>query len=460
MVNPIVNVVVNIIAAPAPDRLQRTGAIISQGGTTLEPGESALITLPSDFTEIATGTNAITSLAWSGGTVTATTTAPHGIPVSDVVPVIISGAAPTAYNGTFNATATGASTFTYPLVNNPGAAGTPGAWTPEDARELLAAITTYFSQGATNAVYILELGEGDAATGVVALNTYINAQPTQPFYRYLVPRNWADETTFLTFGAQFAANNKKTYFHVSATPANYTNFTSLMKWAIVYIDAPGIPATELGAAWPFYALLNYKPAPTNKVTPLAFAYGFGVTPYPVAGNNTLFVAFKAAHVNWAGTGAEAQLSNVILFYGTTMDGRDGSFWYGVDWVQINIDISVSAAVIQGSNDPINPLYYDQPGIDRLQQVGFRTLGQAVSYGMLNGTVKATALDSVTFDNNINSGAYAGQVVINALPFIGYLATNPSDYPAGIYNGFAIVMTMQRGFTSILFTINVTDLPSQ
>jgi hypothetical protein len=459
MVNPIVTVNLNILAAPAPSTLQQKGAIVSQGGTTLAAGKTALITQPSDFTAIAANASPITSLTWSGGVVTATTAAPHGLPDGETIDLVISGATPAAYNGGFACTITGASTFTYPLTNNPGSETVPGAWIPGDEAELNAAVVTYFSQPVTVAISILELGEGNPADGVTALNTYIEAQPTQPFYRYIVPTEWASEVTFPPFGNTFAKTNSKTYFHIKVNQENYTNFAN-MKWAVTYMDAPNVPATEYGTAWMFAVLLNLSPAPTNKVTPTAFAFGFNITPYPVAGNNALFTALKAAGVNWAGTGAEGQLTNIILFYGTTMDGRDGSFWYGVDWVQINIDIRVSAAVINGSNNPINPLYYDQSGIDQLQQVAYGVLTDGVTFGMINGTVQSVGLDAQTFNNNINTGVYAGMAVINAIPFVDYVATNPSDFPVGTYNGFAVLMVMQRGFISILFVVNVTDLPSQ
>lgn len=81
---------------------------------------------------------AITNLSWSGGTATATTTAAHNLPVgnsllqlniNDLVP-------PTAWRPTqfTTCTRTGATTFTYPIAVDPGAApsysGTGWTWPP------------------------------------------------------------------------------------------------------------------------------------------------------------------------------------------------------------------------------------------------------------------------------------------------------------------------------------------
>lgn len=461
MSNPIVNITVNIIAAPLPNNIQQMGAIISQGATNLAEGTSTVITSPADLAAVTSVKLAITSLTWLAGVVTATTAAPHGIANADVVPLTIGGAAPVAYNGSYEATITGASSFTYPLAANPNTspATTPGTWISSDVLEINTQLATFFAQGSQQAVYILELGEGSPAQGVAALSTYLTDNPGD-FYRFLLPREWGSEPTLLTLIALYESTTSKTYFHVTATLANYTDYTKQMKSAFVFIESPNAdPTAEFGAAWPFWVMLHYRPSPTNKVTPLAFSLGVAVTPYPLKGNSALFTTLKAANVNWAGTGAEGGISTTILFWGTTMDGRDGIFWYAVDWAQINIDLNISNAVINGSNDPINPLDYDQNGINRLQGVAAATLSSGVSFGLLTGTVQQTELDGATFDINQANGLYAGKLVVNAIPFPSYVKTNPSDFPEGIYNGFAAIITTARGFITIGFVINVTDFGS-
>jgi hypothetical protein len=60
----------------------------------------------------------ISSATWSSGTVTVTTAAAHRLVTG--ASVTISGASPITYNGTFIVTVTGANTFTYAAVANPG----------------------------------------------------------------------------------------------------------------------------------------------------------------------------------------------------------------------------------------------------------------------------------------------------------------------------------------------------
>src|SRR6185437_5160638 len=386
-------VVVNVSqqVAPTPSTLQKTGALISQGGTTLASGSYSLITQLADLTAILAAPLALTSLAWSGGTVTATTVSPHGITVGDTFPTTIASALPAGYNGTYIATVTGASTFTYALASDPGSETAPGTYTPRNAAELVSMATTFFDQGVSTSVYVLELGAGEAAAGVTALQTFITDNPNF-FYSYLVPRSWDANSTFLSFLANFESTTAKTYFHVTTTTATYTSYTPLMKCVIATVEAPVIPVTEFTAAAGFWVTLHYDPSTTNKVTPFAFSFVFGVTPYPTKGNAAILQTLKNASVNVIGTGAEGGITNTILLWGTTMDGRDFTYWYSVDWMQINVDLNIANAVINGSNNPLNPLYYDQNGINRLQDVTAQTVASAITFGLATGTVTKTALD--------------------------------------------------------------------
>ena len=458
MTNPIVQVNVSQVVAPTPNTLQKQGAFISQGGTTIGSNKTSLLTQLSDLTAILAAALAVTSITWSGGVATVTTTSAHGITTSDTFLTTIAGATTTAYNGTYLATATGSSTFTYALASDGGTSPATGTitYTPRNVAELQAMANTFFAQGGNQAVSVLELGAGEPSAGVTALAAYIAAQPKQPFYSYLVPAAWDAVAGFLTFLAGYEATTSKTYFFVTTTTGNYTNYTALMKCVVWEIAAPAAPTAEFSLAATFFDTLNYAPSSTNKVTPLAFTFQYGVTAYPTVGNATTITAIQAASGNIIGTGAEGGISNNILLWGTTADARDFTYWYSVDWAQINIDLNLSNAVINGSNNPVNPLYLDQNGLNRLQAVAVATMNSGVTFGLVLGTVIQTSLDQTTFNTNFQNGVYAGQAVVNFVPFTTYYAASPSDYKIGKYAGVSIVYTPNRGFKQILVNLVVTD----
>lgn len=458
MPRKIVQVNVSQTVAPAPLTLQGTGALISQGGTNTTANTLSLLTQPSDLTPLLAGSKALTSLSWTSNVVTATTTAPHGWTMSDVIPLTIAGATPAGYNGTVQATITGASTFTYPLMVNPGSETVPGTVTDGDVAELLSMVTTFFAQGSSVSVYVLELGESTATEGVAALQAWITANPGT-IYSYLVPREWDNNSAFLTFLGLFNSTTAKTYFFITTTSANYTSYTTLMKCAFTMVQAPLAPATEFSCAAPFWDTLSYAPNSNNKVPPLSYTFLFGVTPYPTPSNGTLLNTLNAANVNVVGTGAEGGISDAILFSGHLMDGNPFNYWYSIDWVQLNLDLNIANEVINGSNNKLAPLYYDQPGINRLQRRAAQTMAQAITNGLAVGTVVQVALPAAQFVANFENDLYVGWLVVNAEPFTVYTAENPSDYSIGKYGGMAAVFTPSRGFEQIIFNLNATNFIS-
>src|SRR5208283_5340138 len=187
MANPIVIVNVSQQVAPLPETLQKTGAIISVGATILSPSTSSYLTQLSDLTPLLKAPAAITSGTWSGGTVTITTTAPHGLTNTDTYNVTIAGFTTAGYNGTFIATITGTSTFTYAVaatLTTP-AVGS-GNWVNGNQNELVAMATTFFAQGNVVGIYVLELGTygtsiTDTSSAITYLSSYITANPNSAY---------------------------------------------------------------------------------------------------------------------------------------------------------------------------------------------------------------------------------------------------------------------------------------
>lgn len=451
----IVTVNVSQTVAPAPSQLQKKGAFVSQGATDRQTGTITLLRSKAELAPYLKTALAIATLAWNANVVTATTAAPHGLTNGQVIGITIAGAAPAGYNGTYAATVTGASTFTYALVANPGAMVTPGTYILSGVSELAQMNDTFFNQGSQQSVYILELGPNGTAAGITALETWLDDNPLQ-IYAFLVPRAWASDATYDDFLGNYNTEISRVYFFTTATLENYANFNSTMKCAFVLVESPDKPATEFTCAAPFYHLLNYRPSSTNRVTPFAYSYMYDVTQYPLFGNSADLGDLEEASTNYIGTGAEGGISNNILRNGTLRDGRDVTYWYSIDWVQIEVGRAIAAAVINGSNNPVNPLLYNQDGINRLQAVAAGVMASGVSFGLVLFPPVQTSYLAQALQDALNSGELNGQTDVNAIPFIPYSQENPTHYGQGKYEGFTIVYTPARGFISIVFNVNVTE----
>jgi hypothetical protein len=452
-------VIVNVsqLQPPAPSTLQRTGAFLSQGATTAAQGSLTLLTNSTALTGILKGAGAITSITWAGGVATVTTQLPHGFTITDELYITIAGASPTGYNAAIVfCTVTGASTFTYPLASNPGSSSSSGTYTVEDATELVQMNTTFWSQGNGISVYVLELGAGNPVDGVTYLASWITANPGV-IYAYLPPRTWDSNSSVLSFYGSLTSTTSKTYFHQTTTTSTYVNYPASMKSVIATVESPtNLPATEFSAAADFWVTLNQNPSSANRATPNAYAFLENVTPFPTQGNSAILTTLAAANINVVGTAQEGGLSNLIELYGTTKDGNDFLYWYAVDWVQVNIDLNVANAIFNGSNNKTNPLIYNQFGINSLQRVAATTLGNGVTYGLINGQVVQTQLVAADLIAALDAGTYDGLTLINAQPFVPYGQANPNDYAAGIYQGFTIVFVPARGFRQVVFNVVVTN----
>ncbi|MGE4692046.1 hypothetical protein AB8991_20925 [Yersinia enterocolitica] len=458
----IVNINVSVTNPPKPSQLLKSGAMISMGGTTLNPGEYQLLTSKSDLATILKPAKAIATIAWDASVVTVTLSAAHGWTIGDEVPVLISGVTPAGYNGAFTATVTTSTAFTYPLSVSPGVATVMGSVRTVVSNEITQMNTSYWAQGTNRAVFALELGDVSMENGVAALSTFIDEDISlgntyQKFLSYLVPREWDEQETFKTLTGQYTSPSSLVYFFVTTTIGTYSEWVATKnKTVFAGVEAPNIPATEFSMAGPFQSSLSNDPGSSNMVPPMAYRFMYGVTEYPVSGNGTLLKTLQDNSINYIGTAAEGGLSNKMLVAGHMLDSNPFNYWYSVAWTAINLELDLANEVINGSNTSTNPLYYEQVGIDRLQNRALKTLRNGISYGLILGRVIGAKLIQTDFNAEYEKGTYAGNAVINAVPFSNYTSLNPSDYQDGKYSGLSAVMTPRRGFESITFNLNVTN----
>ena len=458
MANPITAVQVSQTLPPAPSTLQRTGAFISQGATTKASGTLTLITQVADLTAITVTPQAVSSITWLSNTVTVTTTAPHGYPVgAGTIELTLAGFTPSGYNGTYACTITTTTEFTYTLASNPGTATVEGTVVVADAARLTYDVTNFYAQGASLSVYVLELGAGTTAEGVTTLTTFLTNNPST-VYAFLVPPLWDSEATFKTLIGSYESTTAKTYFFVTTTVGTYSGYTSLMKDVLWMVNAPTAPASEPSSiVGMFWQWLYNNPSSSNRVAPMNCRYVYGLTPWTGLGNNATLTAIYAAGGNYIATGAEGGISNAIIRGGFTADGQQANYWYSVDWVQINLDLAISNAVINGSNNVGAPLEYNQQGINTLQSVAVQTMQNAQTYGLSLGNVITTQLSAADFIAAYNAGTFLGQTVVNADPFLSYASENPTHYKIGQYNGISVVYIPQLGFEQIVINVNATEV---
>ena len=432
----IVEVTVKQKVAPAPITLQSTGALVSLGGTNLTPGTKALLTQASDFTAIEQVAKALTSITCSGTTATATTAAAHGFTNGDTLEIFIKATVPTGYIGLWACTVTGATTFTFTVPSTLASTTTPGTYQDDNYVETQGMVTTFFAQGNTTPAYVFECGPGTVNDTIPILANYILANP-YTVYIWLCPAEWDGAGAFaVDLLSVYSGASAKVYFFFQTQLNTYTTYLNTWKCGMGLVQSPSsIFPTEFSMAAVMWTVLSWNPSNINQVPPLQYTFVTDVTAYPLMGNQVSLTNLLNANINWIGTGAEGGISNTLIRNGTLLDGNPMNYWYAVDAVQLHVDEDLANEVINGSNNPQNPLYYNQAGINRLQARAEATMAYLISWGLILGPVNVTAV-----------------------PFAEYVTDNPSDYSAGIYKGLAVIFTPNRGFSQIVFNALVSQFP--
>jgi hypothetical protein len=519
--NAIVTVHVSIIEAPTPINYQRQGALVSFGATNLAVGATTLLTQLSDLNAPVDLTTpgsplilmqplAVSSVSWAAGTITVHTTNPiPNVSIGDVLGFVMNGFVPIgpAYNGLHTCTITGSSQFTYSdshTTADPGTVTTKGTIEFMTAIELSQMATTFFGQGNEVGVWVLELGyDNNPDNNVAALENWLQQNPLT-IYGFLMPRRFGSDPfilgtadvplPFTNLLKQFEApSNTMEYFWLTVIPSTMDNLffgkntalgstfkdviqmveaPELTDTNLIYVPAVGVdparyeipnyldPNGEFTLAAMFYNALAYRPSNTNRISPMAFKFLYGVTKYPQKNNGPLLRSFKAAATNYVSTGAEGGISFTMVYEGVTLDHHDYfNWWYTIDWVQIEVNLNLSNAIINGSNNPLAPLYYNQDGINYLETILLDTMQDAQTFGMILGKIQMTQFDGPDLSAAINSGTFAGQCDVNAVPFLNYTLANPGDYKIGEYDGLSTLFIPARGFIHILVNVVVTDLVS-
>jgi hypothetical protein len=457
LTNQIVTVNVSVTKAPTPSVLQETGTFVSQGGTTKAAGTLTLLTVVGDMAAILAGAKTVTNLVYSSGSNTVTgTSAAHGFPIGDTIYVTVAGATPAGYNGTFLATIVDADTFTYAMPTSLAVATVFGTVTDEDVAELAAMNTTFFAQGATQAVYVLELGNGTIAEGVTALASFITTNP-KLVYSFLVPRTWDSESTFKTMVGNYDAPETPVNFFVTTTTSTYSTWGGVHNSVYAAVESPNKAITQFELAADLHRSLSRRPNSGTPIMTMALLRAYGVEVYPTFGNSTLLQQLRTANIGWFDTGSEGGIaSGIFRKWGRVLSGESFDFWYAVDWAKLTLELDMSNEILNGNNNSIAPLYYNQKGVDRLQDRGAEVLRRGTVYGLLYGTVEAVQLPPQTFADNVTNHVYAGKCVINAIPLVDYARDNPSDYSQHLYSGFQVAIIPQGGFEQIIVNLNATE----
>lgn len=436
----IVNLTAVLTVAPEPSQLQQSGAFVSVGGTTLTTGTYLYCGQLSTLTGVlqTSGSGNQVELGTMGASFFA-----QGQAVGAYVLEL----------GTQTSGAAGMEALNTWITGNPGqfyAYLLPAAW--DNTSEVVGSVVvTAGGSGYTSAPTVAFSGGGGgtgaAATATIANGAVTGVTITNPGSGYTAAptvtftggsgtgvaatANLASELNIVA--SEYASPTGRTYFFVTTTVANVATYQP-NKSVYAFVPSPTATSQEFGAAAHFYQWLVNNPGPASKLAPMAYRFLNGVTPWPATGSAASIQTVLSAFGNINLVPPQGGITNTCIFKGTTSDGSQSSWWYGIDWYQIRVTNDLADEVVNGSNEE-PPLLYDQDGINRLAGVAQRDLNTAISYGCaLSGTVTAAS-------------------------FATYTAANPANYKAGLYQGLGANIVGQNGFLQVGITLDAIEFAS-
>jgi hypothetical protein len=424
----IVNLTAVLTVAPVPSQLQKSGAFVSVGGTTLTTGSYLYCAQLSALQAVlqTSGSGNYVELNTMGTTFFA-----QGSSVGAYVLEL----------GTQTSGAAGCEALNTWITSNPGifyAFLVPAAW--DNTSEVVGSVIVSSGGSGYTAAPTVGFtgggGTGAAGTAIIANGAVTGVTITNPGAGYTsapsvtftggsgtgaaATANLASELNIVA--GNYASATGRTYFFVTTTVANVATY-SANKSMYTFVPSPTATSQEFGAAAHFYQWLVNSPSATSQLAPMAYRFLTGVTPWPATGYAANIQTVLSAYGNINLVPPQGGITNTCIFKGTLMDGSQASWWYGIDWYQIRVINDLAAAVVNGSNEE-PPLLYDQNGINNLAAIAQSDLNVAISFGCaLSGSVTATS-------------------------FAAYTAANPANYKAGIYQGLGVNIVGQNGFLTV------------
>ena len=315
------------------------------------------------------------------------------------------------------------------MASNRTGVTTLGIINDADAFMLSAMWRTWDNQNEARSEYltpwVLELGNGTLTQGIALLNDYITQNPDE-FYAFVLPRGWYGQNLKNWLDTQYGR-----YFFVTSN-TTFSDYGGLK--CVASIAEPSTKqGDEYHASAYAYNLCNFVPE-AGRVNQLLYSGVYGLTPWDLNdAQQNLYTDLNISLVIAAPTGTSVP---AMIIGGESMDGlpddnHDLSWWRSINYCEIECQKALESEIIEGSNG-VNPLVYNQTGIDRLRQRAQSVIRGAYKMGII-------AEDS--------------QVI--AVDFQTYKAAHPDHWTLQQYNGLSVSVTPQRGFKSIILNLFIT-----
>lgn len=156
-------------------------------------------------------------------------------------------------------------------------------------------------------------------------------------------------------------------------------------------------------------------------------------------------AMKETLINTPYTFVDALAGNNVILNARMRDGKPWEYYFFWYWVNYNVTNKITSVILNGQNNPVSAVRFDQNGIDTLHANIKSVLNNMVSMGVL--TTFAQSFDQST-------GSFTGEGDIVCPNYYTFIQTNPTDYENEILSGISCYLQIGKFVRQVQWNVTL------
>ena len=319
----------------------------------------------------------------------------------------------------------------------------------QTSTEFSKSIQGYFNYSGNRSVNVLELGQVSETTTLqeqaTQLDTIIKSGLHRS-YMYLIPSSfYVENSPVVSIMQEYTKETSAQYFMISTTSdvttdTVATQFKNLKSCFLVYDNSDTSQNINLaGSILGIMASNKFDISGNNKASPLNFKILQGFKFNPI--NRVLLNSLTQYPANFIFN----EVGYATIGNGRYTNGVAWDYWYQWDLTQLALQQKITQLLINGVNNPVNVIRFDQQGIDIINASVKSTLSEYIQLGCIN--TYAMAL-------NPANNTLIGLNNINTIDFNTYISQYPEKYQNEIYDGISFYVLINRYIRQCILNITL------
>lgn len=285
----------------------------------------------------------------------------------------------------------------------------------------------------------------DYSEKIKALEEYLTNATEAAYIYYLPQQMLSDARISSRIYQKYNDLTSKTYFFINCSgdadieSNQIINNASNSKCVAVFYNNTQAGYNLAASVCGLFASYKFDISDTNPASPFNYKTLEGVK------FNTLTQAMQQSLIQASLNFMSTLANNNVLLNGRYADTYPIDYRYQWDLVSFEVENSLQTLILNGVNNPIYIVKYNQDGIDTIRSNIKATLNRMINQGCV--TDFSATLNSAT-------GEMENLGDITAIEFNTYVLANPQDYENEIYGGISFYLRIGRYIRQVVLSITL------